>query len=131
MLYIQHVYTAYIRLAKHTYVSDKALALLMKDIFQGNFIMISGNVDINQGRSEGTLSVALEVLIIKSEKDFINLFIFNCLTSNKFLQLQLFDVKFLFSEEHIFRKQKETVAYGRASLVSGFQFTQENVVLLS
>ena len=82
MLYIQHVYTAYIRLAKHTYVSDKALALLMKDIFQGNFIMISGNVDINQGRSEGTLSVALEVLIIKSEKDFINLFIFNCLTSN-------------------------------------------------
>ena len=35
-----------------------------------------------QGRSEGTSSVAFEVLIIKSEIDFINLFIFNCLTSN-------------------------------------------------
>ena len=36
----------------------------------------------HQGRSESTLSVAFEVLIIKSEIDFINLFIFNCLTSN-------------------------------------------------
>ena len=36
----------------------------------------------NQGRSEGTSSVAFEVLIIKSEIDFINLFIFNCLMSN-------------------------------------------------
>ena len=35
-----------------------------------------------QGRSEGTSSVAFEVLIIKWEIDFINLFIFNCLTSN-------------------------------------------------
>ena len=35
-----------------------------------------------QGRSEGTSSVAFEVLIIKSEIDFINLFIFNCLMSN-------------------------------------------------
>ena len=35
-----------------------------------------------QGRNEGTSSVAFEVLIIKSEIDFINLFIFNCLTSN-------------------------------------------------
>ena len=35
-----------------------------------------------QGRSQGTSSVAFEALIIKSEKDFINLFIFNCLTSN-------------------------------------------------
>ena len=34
------------------------------------------------GRSEGTSSVAFEVLIIKSEINFINLFIFNCLTSN-------------------------------------------------
>ena len=35
-----------------------------------------------QGRSEGTSSVTFETLIIKSEIDFINLFIFNCLTSN-------------------------------------------------
>ena len=39
-------------------------------------------VILAQGRSEGTSSVAFEVLIIKSEIDFINLFIFNCLTSN-------------------------------------------------
>ena len=38
----------------------------------------------------------------------------------KFVQLQLFDIKFLFSEEHVFCKQKRTVVYGRASLVSGF-----------
>ena len=37
---------------------------------------------LNQGCSEGTSSVAFEVLIIKSKIDFINLFIFNCLTSN-------------------------------------------------
>ena len=37
---------------------------------------------IFQRRSEDTSSVAFEVLIIKSEIDFINLFIFKCLTSN-------------------------------------------------
>ena len=37
---------------------------------------------ICQGRSEGTSSVTFEVLIIKSEKNFINLLIFNCFTSN-------------------------------------------------
>ena len=36
----------------------------------------------NQGCREGTSSFAFEVLIIKSEIDFINLFIFNCLTSD-------------------------------------------------
>ena len=49
----------------------------------------------------------------------------------KFIQLQLFDVKFLFSEERIFRKQKKTDVYGRASLVSGFQRNRENDDLLS
>ena len=34
------------------------------------------------GRSEGSSSVAFEVLIFKSETDFMNLFIFNYLTSN-------------------------------------------------
>ena len=49
----------------------------------------------------------------------------------KFIQLQLFDVEFLFSEEHIFRKQKRTDVYGRASLVLGFQLNRENDDLLS
>ena len=49
----------------------------------------------------------------------------------KFIQLQLFDVKFLFSEEHVFRKQKRTGVYGRASLVSGFQLNRENDEILS
>ena len=35
-----------------------------------------------QGRSEGSLSVAFEVLIISCQIYFINLFIFNCLTLN-------------------------------------------------
>ena len=35
-----------------------------------------------QERNEGTSSVTFEVLISKSEIYFINLFIFNCLTSN-------------------------------------------------
>ena len=44
--------------------------------------IMSSYICYNQGRSEGTSSVAFKVLIIKSEIDFINLFIFNCLTSN-------------------------------------------------
>ena len=36
----------------------------------------------SQERSESTSSVAFEVLIINCEIDFINLFVFNCLTSN-------------------------------------------------
>ena len=47
------------------------------------------------------------------------MFIFNCLTLNVNLFIfNLFDVKFLFSENHIFRKQKRTAVYGRASLNS-------------
>ena len=49
----------------------------------------------------------------------------------KFVYLQLFGIKILFSKEHIFRKQKRTVVYGRASLVSDFQLTRENDDLLS
>ena len=41
------------------------------------------NISSFQGRSEGTSSVTFEVPIIKSEIDFVNLFIFNCLTSNE------------------------------------------------
>ena len=84
-----------------------------------------------QRRSKGTSSVAYEVLIIKFEIDFINLSIFNCLTSN----IDLFIFNYLASKfyfpNNIFRKQKRTVVYGRASLVSGFHLIQENDDLLS
>ena len=66
-----------------------------------------------QGRSEGTSSVAFEILIINCQIYFINLFILNCLTLNiKLFIFKLFDVKFLFSENHVFRKQKRTAVYG-------------------
>ena len=48
-----------------------------------------------------------------------------------FFHLQLFDVKFLFSENHIFRKQKRTAVYGRTSLVLDFKLNWENDDLLS
>ena len=53
---------------------------------------------ILQGRSEGDSSVAFEVLIIKSEIDFIDLFIFNCLTSN----INLFIFNYLTSNIDLF-----------------------------
>ena len=51
---------------------------------------------IYQGRSEGTSTVA-----INSQIYFINLLIF-----------KLFDDKFLFSENHVFRKEKRMAVYG-------------------
>ena len=76
--------------------------------------IIKDNIDIlMQGRSEGTSSVAFKVLIINCQIYFINSFIFNCLTLNiKLFIFKLFDVKFLFSENHVFRKQKRTAVYG-------------------
>ena len=66
-----------------------------------------------QGRSEGTSSVAFEVLIINCQIYFINLFIFNCLALNiKLFIFKLCDVKFFFSENHVFCKQKRTAVYG-------------------
>ena len=65
-----------------------------------------------QGHSKGTSSVALEVLIINCQIYFINLFLFNCLALNiKLFIFKLFDVKFLFSENYVFRKQKRTAVY--------------------
>ena len=88
-----------------------------------------------QGRSEGTSSVAFEVLIMNCQIYFVSSFIFNYLTLNiKLFIFKLFDVKFLFSENHVFRKQKRTAclwSYGRASLVSDFKLTRENDGLLS
>ena len=84
-----------------------------------------------QGPSEGTSNVAFEVLIINCQIYFINFLIFNCLTLNINLFIfNLFDLKFLFFENHIFRKQKRTAVYGRASLVSDFKLTRENDDLL-
>ena len=57
----------------------------------------------DQGCSEGTSSVAFEVLIIN----------FNFLTLKiKLFIFKLFDVKFLFSKNHVFRKQKRAAVYG-------------------
>ena len=85
-----------------------------------------------QGRSEGTSRLAFEVLIVKSEIDFVNLFIFNCLTSN----ISLFNFNclssiFCFPKNIFFRKQKRTDVHGRASLFSGVQLNLENDDLLS
>ena len=67
----------------------------------------------NKGRTEGTSSVAFEVLIINCQIYFINSFIFNCLALNiKLFIFKLLDVKFLFSENYVFRKQKKTDIYG-------------------
>ena len=61
------------------------------------------------GPSKGTSSVVFEVLIINYQIHLINLFIFNWLTLNiKLFIFNLFDVKFLFSEDHIFCKQNRT-----------------------
>ena len=66
-----------------------------------------------QRRRKGTSNVAFEVLITNCQIYFINLFIFNCLTLNiKLFIFQFFDVKFLFSKNHVFRKQKRTAVYG-------------------
>ena len=66
-----------------------------------------------QARSEGTSSAAFKVLIISCQIYCINSLIFSCLTLNINLFLfKLFDVKCLFSENHVFRKQKSTAEYG-------------------
>ena len=74
-----------------------------------------------QGRSEGTSSVVFELLIINYQTYFISLFIFNCLTLNiKLCIFKLFDIKFLFSENHVFHKQR-TVVYGLMDAGPQFQ----------
>ena len=63
---------------------------------------------------------------------FYKFVIFNCLTLNiNLFILNLFDVKFLFSEYLIFPKQKGAAVYGHASLVSDFKLTPKNDDLLS
>ena len=76
--------------------------------------IIKDNIDIlMQGHSEGTSSVACKVLIINCQIYFVNSFFLHCLTSNiKLFIFMFFDVKFLFSENHFFRKQMRTAVYG-------------------
>ena len=60
---------------------------------------------------------------------FVHLRLFN--VKYKFVHLQLFGPKLLFSEKHIFRKQKRMAVCGRASVFSGFKLSRENYELLS
>ena len=112
-------------------------SFFLKDVSKTQFvkIIVYKLFFLCQGRSEGTSSVAFEVLIINCQIYFINSFIFNCLTLNiKLFIFKLFDVKFLFSENHVFRKQKRTAVYGVHSFgfsVSDFKLTWENDDLLS
>ena len=94
-----------------------------------------------QGRSEGTSSVAFDVLIINFEIDFINLFTFNCLTSNVNLfifngltsNINLFNFNcltsnFCFPKNIFFASRREQMFMDARS---GFQLNQENDDLLS
>ena len=66
-------------------------------------------------------SVAFEVLIINSQIYFTNLFFFNGLTLNiKLFIFKLLDVKFLFSKNHVFCKQKQIAIYGVMDVLSQF-----------
>ena len=69
-------------------------------------------------------------LQLSSVKDrFVHLRLFN--VKYKFVHLQLFGPKLLFSEKHIFRKQKRMAVCERASIFSGFKLCRENYELLS
>ena len=71
------------------------------------------SVIIKQACSEGTSSVAFEVITINSQISFMNSFIFNSLTLNiKLFIFKLFDVKFLFLKNHVFLKQMRTAVCG-------------------
>ena len=74
---------------------------------------------LEKRRSEGISNVAFEVLIINCQIDFINFFIFNCLTSN-----------FCFPKNHIFRKQKR-MTFSDVPLVLDCKLYGENSDLLS
>ena len=74
-------------------------------------------VNIGLWRSERTSRVAFEVLILNFQIYFIN-----CLTLNiKLFIFKLPDVKFLFSVNHVFRKQKRTAVYGLMDARPQFQ----------
>ena len=86
--------------------------------------IIKDNIDIlMQGRSEGTSSVAFKVLIINCQIYFINSFILHCLTLNtKLFIFKFFDVKFLFSENHVFVNRRERLFMELWTRVLSFGF---------
>ena len=68
---------------------------------------------ITQGRREGTSSVAFQVLIMNCKKDFINLFIFNYLPSNKNLFiLNCLTSNFCFPKNIYFTSRREQLFVG-------------------
>ena len=65
----------------HTVANSAILKKSLKNL--GRKLIISSFNKIQpEGRSEGTSSVAVEVLIVNHHMKFINLFISNCLTPN-------------------------------------------------
>ena len=82
--------------------------------------------------SRGVARVAFEVLIIKSEIDFINLFIFNCLTSNiNLFNFSSFSSNFCFPKNIFFASRRERMFMDVPLFYSGFQLNRENNDLLS
>ena len=85
------------------------------------------------GCSEGTTSCSTRgtnnQLVNRFNKFVYSIQLFN--VKCKFVHLQLFTVKFLFTENHIFRKQKRTAVYGHVSLVLDLKLARENDELLS
>ena len=112
---------------------------LQKTGAQQGYLKCSIRGTNNQIRNRFYKSVHLQLFNVKYKFVYLQLFnvkykfvylqLFNA--KYRFIRLQPFEVKFLFSEEHIFRKQKRTDVYGRASLVSGFQLNRKSDGLLS
>ena len=76
-----------------------------------------------QGRSESTSSVVFEVLIVNCQIYFLNFLIFNYLTLNiNMFIFKLFDIKFLFSENHVFANRRERLFMGLWTRVLSFGF---------
>ena len=89
-IYIYIIYIYIYLLINQTYFSAS--------YWLNSYVLARSNQKICQGHSERTSSVAFEVLMIRSETDFIILFIFNCLTLN----INLFPFNFLSSIVNLF-----------------------------
>ena len=111
VLWISQRISQWIRSLLNTYIYLNHFGKLMS--LWGDCLATYWPTFLKQGQSEGTSSVAFEVLIINCQIYFKNSLIFICLTLNiKLLIFKLFGVKFLFSEKHVFRTQKRTAVYG-------------------
>ena len=84
--------------------------------------------DLKHGRSNGTKSVAFQVLIINYQKEFQNLFIFNYLTSNiHFFIFNFLKSNFSFSKRSFFASKRER----RGFWISNFNLIRKIDDLLS